>query len=195
VRFQRHGPSFKKVFAPLFSKSGYFLFMPDFVKQIPEGDTLERDVCVHCGYIAYDNPKIVVGAVVAHAGKVLLCRRAIEPRSGFWTLPAGFLEAHEQPEEGARREALEEAMARITLKGLIGIYTVRHISQVQMFFRACFDGPPNFSAGNETLETRLFAWEEIPWAEIAFPSVIWALQTWRAGEDGMRDIERFSVSA
>jgi ADP-ribose pyrophosphatase YjhB (NUDIX family) len=169
--------------------------MPDFVKQIPEGDTHERDVCVHCGYIAYDNPKIVAGSVVAHAGKVLLCRRAIEPRAGFWTLPAGFLEAHEQPEDGARREALEEAMARITLEGLIGIYTVRHISQVQMFFRARFEGTPDFRAGHETLEARLFAWEEIPWSEIAFPSVIWTLQTWHAGEDGMRNIERFSVSA
>ncbi|HTJ90125.1 MAG TPA: NUDIX hydrolase [Acidocella sp.] len=169
--------------------------MPDFVKQIPEGDTHERDVCAHCGYVAYDNPKIVAGAVVAHAGKVLLCRRAIEPRAGFWTLPAGFLEAHEQPEDGARREALEEAMARITLEGLIGIYTVRHISQVQMFFRARFEGPPDFRAGHETLEARLFAWEEIPWPEIAFPSVIWTLQTWHTGEDGMRDIERFSVKA
>ncbi len=169
--------------------------MPDFVKQIPEGDTRERDVCVHCGYIAYDNPKIVAGAVVAHEGKVLLCRRAIEPRAGFWTLPAGFLEAHEQPEDGARREALEEAMAHITLDGLIGIYTVRHISQVQMFFRARFDGPPDFGAGDETLEVRLFTWEEIPWADIAFPSVVWTLQTWRTGEDGMRDIRNFSVSA
>ena len=73
-------------------------------------------------------------------------------------------------------------MARITLEGLIGIYTVRRISQVQMFFRASFEGPPAFSAGQETLETRLFAWEEIPWTDIAFPSVIWALQTWRAGK-------------
>ena len=169
--------------------------MPDFVKQIPDGDTHERDVCVRCGYVAYENPKIVVGAVVAHEGMVLLCRRSIEPRAGFWTLPAGFLEAHEQPEEGARREALEEAAARITLEGLIGIYTVRRISQVQMFFRAHFDGPPDFHAGEETLETKLFAWEDIPWEEIAFPSVIWTLQTWRAGEDGMRDIGRFSVSA
>ncbi len=167
--------------------------MPDFVKQIPEGDTHERDVCARCGYIAYENPKIVTGAVVAHEGRVLLCRRAIEPRAGFWTLPAGFLEAHEQPEEGARREALEEAMAHITLEGLIGIYTVRRISQVQMFFRARFDGTPAFAAGEETLEAKLFAWEEIPWDDIAFPSVIWTLKTWRAGEDGMKDIDRFSV--
>jgi ADP-ribose pyrophosphatase YjhB (NUDIX family) len=131
---------------------------------------------------------------VAHEGKVLLCRRAIEPRAGFWTLPAGFLEAQEQPEEGARREALEEAMARITLEGLIGIYTIRRISQVQMFFRARFDGAPDFAAGEETLEAKLFAWDEIPWDDIAFPSVIWTLKTWRAGADGMKDIERFSVS-
>ena len=169
--------------------------MPEFVKQVPEGNTRERDVCVHCGYVAYDNPKIVAGAVVAHDGKVLLCRRAIEPRAGFWTLPAGFLEAHEQPEDGARREAFEEATARIILEGLIGIYTVRRISQVQLFFRARFDGPPDFHAGDETLEAKLFAWEDIPWNEIAFSSVTWTLQTWHAGEDGMTNIERFSVSA
>ena len=114
--------------------------MKDFIKKIPEGDTRERDVCASCGFVDYQNPRIVAGAVVAHEGRVLLCRRAIEPRAGFWTLPAGFLEAHEQPEQGALREVFEEAVARVTLEGLIGIYTVRRISQVQMFFRARFDG-------------------------------------------------------
>ena len=169
--------------------------MANFIKKIPEGDTRERNVCADCGFIDYQNPRIVAGAVVSHEGKVLLCRRAIEPRAGLWTLPAGFLEAHEQPEEGALREVFEEAVARVTLEGLIGIYTVQRISQVQMFFRARFTGAPDFAAGEETLEVRLFAWEEIPWDDIAFPSVTWTLHTWRAGVDGMPNLSQFSVKA
>jgi ADP-ribose pyrophosphatase YjhB (NUDIX family) len=167
--------------------------MTDFIQKIPEGDTRERSVCNTCGHIDYENPKIVAGAVVSHDGKILLCRRAIEPRAGFWTLPAGFLESHEQPEEGARREVREEALADITLEGLIGIYTVKRLSQVQMFFRAHFNGKPSFGAGDETLEAKLFAWEDIPWNEIAFPSVTWTLQTWHAGTDAITNLTRFSV--
>jgi ADP-ribose pyrophosphatase YjhB (NUDIX family) len=168
--------------------------MADFVKQIPDGDTREREVCATCGYVNYQNPKIVAGAVVVHEGRVLLCRRAIEPRANFWTLPAGFLEAHEQPEEGAVREVFEEAVARIVLRGLIGIYTVKRLSQVHIFFRAGFAGAPAFAAGEETTEAAMFAWEDIPWDDLAFPSVIWMLRRWREGEDGMSDIGRFSVS-
>lgn len=168
--------------------------MPDFTRQVPDGDTHERDVCVTCGFIDYKNPKIVAGSVVVHEGKVLLCKRAIEPRTGFWTLPAGFLEAHEQPEEGARREAFEEAAARIELQGLIGIYTVKRLSQVQMFFRAKFAGAPAFRAGDETLDAALFAWEDIPWDDLAFPSVTWTLRKWREGEDAIANLARFSVS-
>jgi ADP-ribose pyrophosphatase YjhB (NUDIX family) len=168
--------------------------MADFTRQVPDGDTHERDVCVTCGFIDYKNPKIVAGSVVVHEGKVLLCKRAIEPRTGFWTLPAGFLEAHEQPEEGARREAFEEAVARIELQGLIGIYTVKRLSQVQMFFRATFAGTPAFRAGDETLEAALFAWEDIPWDDLAFPSVTWTLRKWREGEDAIANLARFSVS-
>ena len=167
--------------------------MKDFAKQIPEGDTRERDVCQSCGFVDYNNPKIVAGAVVSEDGKILLCRRSIEPRAGFWTLPAGFLEAHEQPEEGALREVMEEACAKVVLEGLIGIYTVKRISQVQMFFRARFDGAAAFAAGEETLDARMFAWEDIPWEELAFPSVAWALQTWKTGQDGIRDLGRYSV--
>jgi ADP-ribose pyrophosphatase YjhB (NUDIX family) len=165
----------------------------DFDKLVPEGDSREREVCRTCGFVDYQNPKIVAGAVVSHAGKILLCRRGIEPRAGFWTLPAGFLEAHEQPEEGALREVFEEACARVVLDGLIGIYTVKRISQVQMFFRARFAGEVAFGVGEETREVGLFAWEEIPWAEIAFPSVTWMLERWREGVDGMSDLGRFSV--
>ncbi len=78
---------------------------PHFVRRIPDGDTMERDVCGHCGHISYANPKIVVGSVVVHENRILLCRRAIEPRKNYWTLPAGYLEEHESPEQGARREA------------------------------------------------------------------------------------------
>jgi ADP-ribose pyrophosphatase YjhB (NUDIX family) len=168
--------------------------MATFIKTIPEGDSRERDVCAFCGFIDYRNPRILVGAVVVHEERILLCRRAIAPRAGFWTLPAGFLESHEQPEEGAKREAVEEACADITLEALIGIYTVKRISQVQMFFRARFTGAPEFSAGDETQEARLFAWDEIPWNEIAFPSIVWVLETWRTGLDGMADLGRFSIA-
>lgn len=167
--------------------------MTNFTRKIPEGDSREREICGDCGYIAYENPKIVAGAVVSHDGKILLCRRAIQPRLGFWTLPAGYLELHEQPEQGAMREVREEACAHIVLEGLIGIYTVTRLSQVQMFFRARFAGPPDFAAGEETLEAALFDWADIPWADIAFPSVTWTLNLWRGGVDAISDLSRFST--
>ncbi len=167
--------------------------MTNFTRKIPDGDTRAREICGDCGYIAYENPKIVAGAVVSFEGKILLCRRAIEPRRGFWTLPAGYLELHEQPEQGAIREVLEEARAHIVLEGLIGIYTVTRLSQVQMFFRARFAGPPDFAAGEETLEAGLFDWADIPWDDIAFPSVTWMLNLWRDGEDAISDLTKFST--
>jgi ADP-ribose pyrophosphatase YjhB (NUDIX family) len=161
--------------------------MPEFVRRIPSGDTIERAVCVQCGHVDYENPKIVVGAVVAQAGRVLLCRRAIPPRAGFWTLPAGYLELGETLEEGAAREADEEAQATISIEGVLGLFTISRVGQVQVIFRARFADPdavPLFGAGPESREVRLFGWEEIPWADIAFPSVRWALDTWRALGDG-----------
>ena len=155
--------------------------MPSFTRSIPDGDTLERAVCTRCGFVDYQNPKIVAGSVVVHDGRVLLCRRAIDPRRGFWTLPAGYLELMETVEEGAAREAWEEAEARILLDGVLAIYSISRIGQVQVLFRARFDGPPAFAPGPESLDVRLFAWDEIPWDEIAFPSVHWALHAWRAG--------------
>ena len=139
-------------------------------------------MCGQCGHIAYSNPKIVVGSVVAHEGRILLCRRAIDPRKGFWTLPAGFLEEHETPEAGARREAREEARAEIALDALLAVYAVPHISQVQLMYRARF-AAPGFSPGPESLEVRLFAWNEIPWNELAFPSVKWALEHYNQSRD------------
>lgn len=158
--------------------------MGDFVRQIPEGDNRERLVCATCGHIDYQNPKIVVGSVVAEGGRVLLCRRAIEPRRGFWTLPAGYLELGETIEQGAMREAREEAEAAISLDGVLALYSVSRIGQVQVMFRARFAGPPSFAAGPESLEVGLFAWDNIPWPEIAFPTVRWALEAWRANPEG-----------
>ena len=158
--------------------------MPAFELKIPDGDTAERQVCTTCGYVAYENPKIVVGTVVVDAGRVLLCRRAIEPRSGFWTLPAGYLELNETTEEGARREAQEEAGANIVLDGILAVYNISRIGQVQIIYRGRMDTPA-ISAGIESLEVGFFSWEDIPWDSIAFPSVIWALHAWRDGGQGM----------
>jgi ADP-ribose pyrophosphatase YjhB (NUDIX family) len=160
--------------------------MSSFVLQIPEGDNRERMVCADCGHVAYENPKIVVGAVVIADGeRVLMCRRAIEPRKGFWTLPAGYMELGETLEEGAAREALEEAEAVIAIDGILAVFSIARIGQVQVIFRARFadPGPPVFAAGAESLEVRLFPAEQIPWEEIAFPSVHWALGAWRASGD------------
>lgn len=157
--------------------------MSRFIRRIPDGDDHERMVCADCGHIAYENPKVVVGSVVARGDEVLLCRRAIEPRRGFWTLPAGYLEMGETVEEGALREAWEEARARITLEGVLAVFSIARLGQVQVIFRARLDGP-EFGPGPESLEVRHVAWAEIPWAEIAFPSVRWALTAWREGEPG-----------
>ena len=158
--------------------------MTEFVRQVPDGDTHERLVCAHCGHIAYENPKIVVGSVVSEAGRVLLCRRAIEPRRGYWTLPAGYLEMCETVEDGARREALEEAEAHIAIEGVLAIYSISRIGQVQVIFRAGFDGPARFAAGPESEAVGLFEWDEIPWESIAFPSVHWALHAWHEAGPG-----------
>jgi ADP-ribose pyrophosphatase YjhB (NUDIX family) len=154
--------------------------MVNFVRRIPDGDTLERSVCATCGFVDYQNPRIIVGSVVSHDGRVLLCRRAIEPRRGFWTLPAGFMELGETAEEGARREAMEEARAAIEIEGLLAVFSISRIGQVQLIFRARFADPaaPYLAAGPESLEVRLFDWDAIPRSDIAFPSVHWSLAAW-----------------
>lgn len=157
--------------------------MPSFTQLVPEGDNRPRAVCDSCGYIAYSNPVVVVASVVVEDGSVLLCRRAIDPRRGFWTLPAGYLEHGETLEEGAAREAAEEAGAAIRIDGLLALYSIARIGQVQVMFRARFDGPARVAAGPESLEVRLFAWDAIPWHELAFPSVHWALHAWRERGD------------
>jgi ADP-ribose pyrophosphatase YjhB (NUDIX family) len=145
------------------------------LRTIPEGDTHARLVCPDCGFIAYENPKVLVGSVATWDDRVLLCRRAIAPRAGFWTLPAGFLELHETPIEGAMREAYEEATAHIAIDALLAVYTIIRPSQVQLMYRAKLVSP-DVAAGPESREVKLFLWDEIPWREIAFPSVKWALE-------------------
>ena len=164
-------------------------YVPSFSVEVPSGDTRPRRVCDRCGFIDYVNPKIVVGAVVAVSDRgsafgegavpladvgILFCRRAIMPRRGYWTLPAGFLEEGETVAEGTVREAREEALVDLDLDGLLALYDVAHLSQVQIFHRARMR-TPDFGAGEETLEAKIFAWGEIPWRELAFYSVSWAL--------------------
>jgi ADP-ribose pyrophosphatase YjhB (NUDIX family) len=150
----------------------------NFRLETPAGDTRPRQVCGDCGFIKYDNPKVVVGSVARWQDRLLLCRRAIDPRRGFWTLPAGYLEIGETTAEGARREAVEEATAEIEIDGILAVYSVPRLSQVQVIYRARLLTPA-IAAGPESLEVGLFRWEEIPWEEIAFPSVRWALADFR----------------
>ena len=138
--------------------------------KVPEGDTHARAVCPACGHIQYQNPKVVVGCVPVWEDRILLCRRAIEPRHGKWTLPAGFMELNETAPEGAAREALEEANARVEIEQLYTLISVPHISQVYLLFRAKLLDL-DFSPGIESLEVQLVSVAEIPWDELAFASV------------------------
>jgi len=138
---------------------------------------MPRHVCDSCGTVHYENPKIVVGCVPEVGQHVLLCRRAIEPRRGYWTVPAGFMENGETMQQGAARETLEEAMATVEMGELFAIIDVVHARQVHMMFRARMIDE-SFGAGLESLETKLFLEEEVPWADIAFPSVRFALEKW-----------------
>ncbi|MEZ5896255.1 MAG: NUDIX hydrolase [Parvularculaceae bacterium] len=165
-------------------------FTQKFIKDIPPGDDHERDVCRHCGFIDYKNPKIVVGSVCVLGDAILLCRRAIEPRRGYWTLPAGYMELGETVEEGARREAWEEARARLVIDRVLAIYSVPRISQVQIMFRATLANE-DIAPGPESLDARLFHWDDIPWPDLAFPTVGWALRHFREAE-GRQDFAPFA---
>ncbi|MEO6351459.1 MAG: NUDIX hydrolase [Oxalobacteraceae bacterium] len=146
---------------------------------IPPDDNRPRFVCAQCGTIHYQNPKMVVGSIPAWEKEgetcVLLCRRAIEPRLGFWTLPAGFMENDETTADAALRETHEEAGANIALHGLFSLLNVRHVHQVHMFYRATLLDL-NYLAGPESLEVRIFSESQIPWNEIAFPTVAHTLK-------------------
>lgn len=144
-------------------------------KRVPEGDDRPRYVCDDCEAIHYQNPRVIVGVIPTVADQVLLCRRAIEPRKGFWTVPAGFLENGETTVQGAERETREEAGARVVSPSLYRLFDLPHINQVYMFYRAELDGG-GFEAGTESLEAKLFAEQDIPWQELAFPVVTIALR-------------------
>ncbi len=135
---------------------------------IPAGDDRLRHICAECDTIHYQNPTIITGCLPTHEGKVLLCKRAIEPRYGYWTLPAGFMENGESTEEGALRESWEEAKATIELDGLYTLFSLPEINQVYMLFKGRLKDL-NFGAGTESLEVALFAEEDIPWKDMAFP--------------------------
>ena len=138
--------------------------------RIPAGDDRERYVCISCEEIHYSNPRIIVGCLPVHEGRVLLCKRAIEPRKNYWTLPAGFMENGETTLEGASRETWEEARARVSNLELYRVFDVPYISQVYMFYRCDLDDG-EFGVGPESLETALFSEQNIPWDQIAFPVV------------------------
>jgi len=147
--------------------------------RVPEGDTQPRHVCRQCGCVHYLNPKLVVGCIVettAGDGRILLCRRAIEPRLGLWTLPAGFMENGETTAQAAVRETLEEACARIEIGPLFSLINVPHINQVHLFYRGWLQG--NHAPGTESLETALVDEADIPWGELAFRSVTLCLQAY-----------------
>ena len=138
--------------------------------EIPSGDNRPRYICSQCETIHYSNPKIVAGCIPVWQDKILLCKRAIEPRHGLWTLPAGFMENDESTIEAAMRETMEEAGARVEVRDLYTMISLVHINQVYMMFLADMKDT-DFSPGEESLETELFAEEDIPWDEIAFPVI------------------------
>jgi ADP-ribose pyrophosphatase YjhB (NUDIX family) len=145
-------------------------------RRIPPGDNLPRAMCSACGAIHYENPRVVVGCVPEWQGRILLCRRAIMPRRGFWTTPAGFLENGESLQTAAARETLEEAEARVEVGSLLAISHVLHAAQVHVMFRGRLtDG--RFGVGIESLESGLYEESAIPWDEIAFPSITFALRS------------------
>ncbi len=142
--------------------------------KIPLDDNRERFVCDHCETIHYQNPNNVCGAILTSGNQVLLCKRAIEPRYGLWTLPAGFMENNETVAEAAARESIEEANARAKSLSLFGIFSMPYISQVYMMFHGVLDS--DISPGPESLEVGLFTEAQIPWQELAFPVVTHSLQ-------------------
>ena len=164
-------------------------------RRIPPGETLPRAVCTACGAIHYENPRVVVGCVPEWQGRILLCRRGITPRRGFWTVPAGFLENGESLQTAAARETLEEAQARVEIGTLLAVSNLLHASQVHVTFRAkLIDG--QYGVGAESLECDLYEESQIPWNEIAFPSITFALRCYFADRSAalerlhFNDIER-----
>lgn len=144
-------------------------------REIPEGDNRHRFVCANCDEIHYHNPNIVVGCVTSWEGRVLLCRRAIEPRVGFWTMPSGYLEIGESTEQGAARESAEEAGIDVQIGNLLSLVSIPQIGQIHMIYLGQLN-TPEFLAGEESLEVKFFSENEIPWDDLAFPTVRLALE-------------------
>jgi ADP-ribose pyrophosphatase YjhB (NUDIX family) len=159
--------------------------------KVPEGDFLPRYVCGNCGTIHYQNPKIVVGSVPEYEGRILLCKRGIEPRLGFWTIPAGFMENDETLEVGAAREAQEEALIDVEIGSLLLLANVTHARQVHVFFRSRMRTPA-FGVTHESLEVKLVDEKDIPWGDLAFPSTEFALR--RFVEDRAAGVELHHVA-
>jgi len=157
------------------------------VIETPPGDHLPRHVCPACGVIHYQNPRIIAGCIPEWEDKILICRRAIEPRHGYWTLPAGFMENGETVEHGAAREAHEEALAHVEIGSLIAVVNVLRSQQVHMMFRAKLTNL-DFGAGSESLEVKLVHPREIPWDDLAFESVRFTLE--RYIDDKTNGVER-----
>jgi len=160
--------------------------------RVPEGDHRPRHICSGCGAVHYQNPKIVAGCVPEHEGRILLCRRAIEPRLGYWTIPAGFMENGETTQDAARRESMEEAQADVEIGSLLAVVHVLHADQVHVMFRARLPRP-EFGVSPESLEVRLCEESEIPWSDIAFRSVDFALR--RYLEDRRTGLEQHHFTA
>ena len=144
-------------------------------RTIPSGEDRARDVCGECGEVFYQNPKIVAGCIPIWEDKILLCKRAIEPRYGWWTLPAGYMENGETIAEGAKRETAEEACADVVVQQLFALFSLPEINQVYMIFLSQLTNL-DFSPGAESLECKLFSETEIPWSEIAFPTITHSLK-------------------
>lgn len=145
-------------------------------EEIPAGDNRKRFCCKACGTIHYSNPKLVTGCLLTYEDKILLCERAIEPRKGFWTFPSGFMENGETAEEGAAREAYEEAYAEAKIDRLHLLYSLPHINQVYLIFAGELLNPDTVKAGEESLDVQLFSKDEIPYDRIAFTAVTKALE-------------------
>jgi ADP-ribose pyrophosphatase YjhB (NUDIX family) len=161
------------------------------VSKVPPGDHLPRFVCTSCGTIHYKNPLLVLGCVPQWEDRILLCRRAIEPRLGFWTVPAGFMENGETMQAAAARECLEEAMAVVDVGSLLAVVNVTHAGQVHVMFRARLL-EPKFGAGAESLEVGLYAESEIPWGDLAFPSGEFTLRRFFADRAAGREDHHFT---
>jgi len=159
--------------------------------RVPPGDHLPRYICDSCGTIHYQNPRLVVGCVPEYEGKILLCRRAIEPRRGFWTVPAGFMENGETLQQAAARETYEEALAQVEVGSLLAVVHVTHAQQVHVFFRATMTAPEH-GAGIESLEATMVDPKDIPWADIAFPSTEFTLKRYLEDRAAGRDNHYFT---